>query len=280
MASEYTDKFFEDLAKVLLLTTNNKHKSIDVEVLRFLDTFTKKPTLYNIKQALDASITGVKSKYFKIETFKWNMKPLPYTLENLTSYTMIELANFSVLRVAYIKLEKPIIVKAVRPPITQKLRFETWCIEGELTDGLKYKGKPFSSHTSRLCFTCLKEVSFVKYDTAHIVPYANGGEDKIRNLRISCEECNRGSGGMSTHHAYEWAIQNKKPGVKYFHQNDPNFTTALALRNLHFLCDKVVSADEMPSFKDPISFRLIKYTEILSRKMGLKQPEIPVNLKK
>jgi hypothetical protein len=63
------------------------------------------------------------------------------------------------------------------------------------------------------CFACLKPVTVLDFEAAHIVPRCKGGKDEITNLHVSCKTCNHGTGGMHQEHAYEWLIHNNMPGL-------------------------------------------------------------------
>lgn len=98
-------------------------------------------------------------------------------------------------------------IEIYRPSESSALRNKVW--NNEPDHGL-----------GKVCFCCLKQVTFKEFEVGHIVPLTHGGETEPSNLRVICKSCNRGVGGMHSMHAYEYMFKTKKPGIKFIPEDD------------------------------------------------------------
>lgn len=279
--------FNTELIKIL-----NDHDQLDtVNLVDFCPKWDKIP-IDRIRKGIELYKKGSKDGYFKVETLRWNTKPSKYTthdlyltsnFENLpdkfhkvvTKYKPVkkESRGFFSYFFSHKKTVEPVKDEKsakYRKALTHNIKMAVWCEEELRTKDLKWKGKSWITHNTRLCFACLNVVTSDNCHVAHIVPHANGGKDEVSNLRISCAGCNSGKGGMSTFHAYEWLIFTNKPGLKFMDINDPNYTTAVLLNNYHNICSKLVKKpsclpNTLPSLKSPIKDRIACYMYIMKQ---------------
>jgi hypothetical protein len=256
-------------------------------------------SIKSIRKGIDLYKCGGEGKYFKVETLRWNTNPSKYTLDDITSEYKRLPENFKSLTSSYTKgiletkkktpsffssffsfgskvinlpkdsndaLSSETGSVTTRKALTHNIKMAVWCEEELITKDFTWKGKPWITHNTRLCFACLNTVTADSCHVAHIIPYVNGGKDEVKNLRISCAGCNSGSGGMSTFHAYEWLINTKKPGLKFMDINDPNYTTALLIHNYHTMCYKL--SKDLPSLKAPLNERITRYKAIMDESLN------------
>lgn len=74
------------------------------------------------------------------------------------------------------------------------------------------------------CFCCTQELNrgSVFTEFGHIIPYCEGGEYTIDNIRPLCGDCNRGKGGMHEQNMIDYIVTRNKPGIIYLTQEDIN----------------------------------------------------------
>ncbi len=79
--------------------------------------------------------------------------------------------------------------------ITKKTRAQVW-------------KKYFNNANVGKCFCCKKKVDRFNagWHCSHVIPYANGGSDKVDNLRVCCAGCNLAMGSTNMNKF----IKNKK----------------------------------------------------------------------
>lgn len=156
-----------------------------------------------------------------------------------------------------VKTDRLLLPTDVKEPTTPKEKKDSWATTR--TELWFYEQKrnakwgipsEFNGNEGK-CFACGKDVTITKsndgpgFEAGHIWPRKYDGTDDVDNLRVCCWECNRGSDGMATEHAYHWVVRHNKPGIKNIGKRDPSLLMVKLLLQQQAICEALLAEKRM-----------------------------------